>query len=65
MKQSFDVKGMSCGHCERAVSQAVKSLDPAADVKVDLATGKVEVQTSQPRDAVAKAIADEGYTVAA
>ena len=63
MNQSFDVQGMSCGHCERAVTQAVKALDPAAQVKVDLAGGKVEVQTAQPREAVAKAIADEGYTV--
>ena len=65
MNQVFDVQGMSCGHCERAVTQAVKALDPAAQVKVDLAGGKVEVQTTQPREAVAKAIADEGYTVAA
>ena len=65
MNQSFDVQGMSCGHCERAVTQAVKALDPAAQVKVDLAAGKVEVQTTQPREAVAQAIADEGYTVAA
>jgi len=63
MNQSFDVQGMSCGHCERAVTQAVKALDPAAQVKVDLAGGKVEVQTTQPREVIAKAIADEGYTV--
>jgi copper chaperone len=65
MNQSFDVKGMTCGHCQRAVTQAIKSLDPAAEVKVDLASGKVEVQTTQPREAVAGAIAEEGYTVAA
>jgi copper chaperone len=65
MNQIFDVQGMSCGHCERAVTQAVKAIDPAAQVKVDLAGGKVEVQTTQAREAVAKAIADEGYTVAA
>ena len=63
MNQSFDVQGMSCGHCERAVTQAVKAIDPAAQVKIDLASGKVEVQTAQPREAIAKAIADEGYTV--
>jgi hypothetical protein len=38
---------------------------PTAQVKVDLAGGKVEVETTQPREAVAKAIADEGYAVAA
>lgn len=65
MNQTFDVKGMSCGHCEKAVTQAVKSLDPAAVVKVDLATGKVEVQSGQAREAIARAIAEEGYPVAA
>jgi copper chaperone len=65
MNQTFEVKGMTCSHCERAVTQAVKSVDPAAQVKVDLAAGKVEVQTAQPREAIAQVIAEEGYTVAA
>jgi copper chaperone len=65
MNQSFNVQGMSCGHCVQAVTNAVKTVDPAAEVKVDLATGKVEVQSEQDRAALAKAIAEEGYTVAA
>ena len=65
MNQTFDVQGMTCGHCERAVTQAVKALDPQAEVKVDLAGGKVAVQTTQPREAIARAIAEEGYAVAA
>ena len=63
MNQSFDVTGMTCGHCERAVTQAVKSVDPAAQVRIDRQAGKVEVQTTQPREQIAKAIADEGYAV--
>jgi copper chaperone len=65
MNQTFDVKGMTCSHCERAVTQAVKTVDPAAQVKIDLPAGKVEVQTTQPREVIAHAIAEEGYTVAA
>jgi copper chaperone len=65
MNQTFDVKGMNCSHCERAVTQAVKTVDPAAQVKIDLPAGKVEVQTTQPREVIAHAIAEEGYTVAA
>jgi copper chaperone len=64
MNQTFDVKGMTCGHCERAVTQAVKALDPQAEVKIDRPSGKVEVQTTQTREAVAAAIAEEGYAVA-
>lgn len=65
MKQVFDVEGMSCNHCAKAVTQAVQQLDPQAQVLVDLSGKKVEVQSLQPRDAIAKAIADEGYQVLA
>jgi copper chaperone len=63
MNQNFNVQGMTCGHCERAVTQAVKQVDPQAEVKIDRASGKVEVQSTQPRENLAKAIAEEGYTV--
>ncbi|HEX2544419.1 MAG TPA: cation transporter [Ramlibacter sp.] len=65
MNQTFNVQGMSCGHCVGAVTQAVKSVDPQAQVKVDLGSGKVEVQSQQDRTAIAKAIEEEGYKVAA
>ena len=61
----FQVQGMTCGHCERAVTQAVKQLDPDATVRIDRATGQVDVDSTKPREALAAAIAEEGYTVAA
>lgn len=64
MNQTFNVQGMTCGHCERAVTQAVKTLDPQAAVAIDRPAGKVSVDSSQPREAIAAAIAEEGYTVA-
>ncbi len=30
--QNFKVSGMTCGHCVRAVTEAVKDVDPAASV---------------------------------
>lgn len=65
MTQTFDVQGMSCGHCVGAVTQAVKSVDPQAEVKVDLGSGKVEVESQQDRAAIARAIEEEGYKVGA
>ena len=59
MNQSFQVSGMTCGHCEMAVKRAVKQLDPAADIQIDRSTGKVDVQSEQPREQLVKAIADE------
>ena len=65
MHQTFNVTGMTCGHCEKAVTRAIKQVDPQAEVKIDRSQNKVEVQSQQPRDALAKAIVEEGYAVAA
>ncbi len=65
MHQVFNVQGMTCGHCERAVTDAVKSVDASATIKIERASGKVEVESGAARDALAKAISEEGYTVAA
>jgi copper chaperone len=65
MNQTFTVQGMTCGHCEKAVTSAIKTLDPQAQVSIDRSQSRVEVDTSQARDAVAEAIREEGYTVTA
>lgn len=65
MNQLFQVQGMSCGHCVKAVTQAVQKLDPQAVVNVSLDQGRVEVQSTAAREALAEAIREEGYTVAA
>ena len=65
MNQTFTVTGMTCGHCEKAVTRAVKQLDPQAEVTIDRAANKVQVQSTQARETLSKAIAEEGYAVAA
>jgi copper chaperone len=60
----FNIPAMSCGHCVRTITEAVKALDPAAQVEVDLASKNVVVQSSQERQAVAAALADAGYPTA-
>jgi copper chaperone len=65
MEHRFDVQGMTCGHCARAVTEAVKRIDASARVEVDLAGGKVQVESSAQREPLAAAIREEGYTVAA
>ena len=64
MEHVFQVQGMTCGHCERAVNQAVAQIDAQATTTVDLATGRVVVQSSSTREVLAQAIQEEGYTVA-
>ena len=65
MIQTFTVTGMTCGHCEKAVVQALQQLDPQAQVSIDRAQNRVQVESAQPREALAKAITEEGYAVAA
>jgi len=52
---------MSCGHCVKAITQAVQQLDPAATVSVDLPAKQVTLQTSQEREKVAAALTEAGY----
>jgi copper chaperone len=65
MNQTFTVTGMTCGHCEKAVTRAILQADPQATVQIDRTQNKVEVASEQPRDKLAAAIAEEGYAVAA
>ena len=65
MNQNFTVTGMTCGHCEKAVVRAVQQLDPQAEVKIDRAQNLVQVESAQTREALAAAITEEGYAVAA
>ena len=65
MNQTFTVAGMTCGHCEKAVTRAIKQVDPQAAVAIDRAANRVDVQSEQPRELLARAIAEEGYAVAA
>lgn len=55
----FTVPDMTCGHCVSTVTKAIKGLDAAAEVKADLASKTLAVETSAP--AVAKALEDAGY----
>ena len=63
MKQLFIVEGMSCGHCEKAVTQAVLTVDPQAQVIIDRSQNAVSVESDQPRERLREAMAEEGYRV--
>lgn len=60
----FKIPAMSCGHCASAITQAVKQIDPAAQVAVDLAAKQVNVQSTLDRNQLAAALADAGYPAA-
>jgi len=59
----FEVQNMTCGHCAATVTRAVKAVDSAATVNVDLAAKTVAVNSSVPLDAVRSVIVEAGYPV--
>jgi copper chaperone len=58
---TLDIPNMTCGHCVRAITQAVTAADPAAKVQADLAAHQVHVDTALAREAVAAVLTEAGY----
>ncbi len=63
MEHVFQVSGTTCGHCEMAVKRAILNVDPKAHIDIDRAHDQVQVQSEQDAQALASAIAHEGYRV--
>ena len=62
---TYTVPGMSCGHCERAVTEELEKVEGVAVVEVDLETKLVTVTGASLDDAVLRAAIDEaGYEAA-
>ena len=59
---TYTVPGMSCAHCERAVSQELSTVAGVNEVEVDLGTKLVRVSGQVLDDAALRAaIEDAGY----
>lgn len=60
---TYQVRGMTCGHCVNAVSTEVGAIEGVTDVQVDLASGRVTVTSERPLDteAVRAAVDEAGY----
>lgn len=61
----LQVEGMTCGSCAKSVTRSVLTVDGRAKIDIDLKEKKVRVETSAALEAVASAIRDAGYPVAA
>ena len=64
--QTFQVQGMTCQHCVKAVEQALAQVAGVQTVAVDLNQAQVTVDfddTQTNAQALAQAIAEEGYSV--
>ncbi|MFP9136064.1 heavy-metal-associated domain-containing protein [Devosia sp. XGJD_8] len=59
---NFQVSDMTCSHCVATVEKAVKSVDAAAKVDIDLGSLAVKIESDEPVERFAQAIEDAGYT---
>ncbi|MCG5465510.1 cation transporter [Micromonospora sp. MED01] len=60
---TYQVNGMTCGHCVNSVSTEISAIAGVRDVQVDLASGQVTVASEAPLDpaAVRAAVDEAGY----
>lgn len=62
---TYKVTGMTCGHCEKAVTEEVGAIPGVTEVRVDLPTGHVTVTgETLADDAVREAVDEAGYELA-
>jgi copper ion binding protein len=62
---TFQVQGMTCSHCERAISQEIGRVAAVRSVVVDLPAGAVtvSVDTAVDRADIAAAVDEAGYAL--
>jgi copper ion binding protein len=62
---TFQVQGMTCGHCERAITQEIGRVPGVCGVVVDLPAGAVtvSVDTAVDRADIAAAVDEAGYAL--
>jgi copper chaperone len=65
-QQTFQVTGMTCGHCVAAVQDEVGAIADVSHVAVDLATGRVTVDSGREVTTaeMAAAVDEAGYELA-
>ena len=65
---TYQVEGMTCGHCASSVTEELTALEDVTDVHVDLVAGgtsTVTVTADRPLStaAISAAVEDAGYTL--
>jgi len=55
------VSGMTCGHCQSAVTKALQAVPGAEHVSVDLQSGAAKIEGQADAQALIAAVEEEGY----
>ncbi len=67
--KTYNVNGMTCGHCVASVDSELRSVPGVTDISIDLVAGgtsQVTVTSAEPlaHDDVAAAVDEAGYALA-
>lgn len=60
-RNTYNVSGMTCGHCELSVREEVEALPGVSAAVADRESGTLVVDGSATRDEVAAAVREAGY----
>ena len=64
--RALKIEGMTCGHCQKRVEEALKAVKGVKGVQVSLVGKTAEIRYAAgktDRQALVKAVTDAGYTV--
>jgi len=61
MSTTLSVEGMSCGHCEQTVEEAIEALAGVQSAEADRETDQVIVDGNASPEQLVAAVEDSGY----
>lgn len=61
MDQTITVEGMTCGHCEGTVEDALEDVSGVSTASADRESDSVSVEGTADPDALVAAVEDAGY----
>ncbi|MFC4408337.1 heavy-metal-associated domain-containing protein [Haloarchaeobius iranensis] len=62
MTTTISVEGMSCGHCEQTVEEALRDVAGVTEADADRESERVSVEGDAEMSALVAAVEDAGYT---
>ncbi|MFC7325802.1 heavy-metal-associated domain-containing protein [Halorubrum rutilum] len=65
MGRTITVEGMSCGHCERSVAEALEGVDGVERATADRESASATVEGDADPDALVSAVSEAGYDASA
>ncbi|EMA61200.1 CopZ family metallochaperone [Halorubrum lipolyticum] len=65
MSRTITVEGMSCGHCEQSVTEALEGVDGVERATADRESDSATVEGDADPDALVSAVTEAGYDASA